>query len=147
MVGAAARHAVTLPRALRYAADAFRLCAAGKRVEQIRGALEEHSQKELPQNVLYTLNDWVKNYKEARISQVLLFEVSSEAIAQELCNTPQIKELGLRQIAPCTLVLSSDVNLQQLKRTLEKQGVTVHLSRNIITRSTRYSAATYSIYQ
>ena len=125
----------------------LRALAAGKRVEQIRGALEEHSQKELPQNVLYTLNDWVKNYKEARISQVLLFEVSSEAIAQELCNTPQIKELGLRQIAPCTLVLSSDVNLQQLKRTLEKQGVTVHLSRNIITRSTRYSAATYSIYQ
>lgn len=103
--------------------------AAGKHIEQIRGALEEHSQKELPQNVLYTLNDWVKNYKEARISQVLLFEVSSEAIAQELCNTPQIKELGIRQIAPCTFVLSSDINLQQLKRTLEKQGVAVHLSR------------------
>jgi len=125
----------------------LRALSAGKSVEQIKSALEEHCQKELPQNVLYTLNDWVKNYKEARVSQVLLFEVSSEAIAQELCNVPQVKELGLRQIAPCTLVLSSDVNLQQLKRTLEKQGITVHLGRNIITRSTRSSAATYGIYQ
>ncbi|HEY6285518.1 MAG TPA: helicase-associated domain-containing protein, partial [Ktedonobacteraceae bacterium] len=48
---------------------------AGRNIEQIIKILEEHSQKELPQNVVYTLRDWTKLYKEVTISQVLLLDV------------------------------------------------------------------------
>lgn len=115
----------------------------GQNVEQIMKALEDHSQKELPQNVVYTLNDWVKQYKEVNISQVYLFKTSSDDIADEICSSPRLQKLlagaGLRKIAPCMLVLSCDISLPELKRMLEKEGITLHLSGNIITRQNRYS--------
>src|SRR5437879_7297272 len=58
-------------------ASLLRGMAAGYNIERIVQVLEEHSHKELPQNVVYTLRDWARQYKETRISQVLLLEVSS----------------------------------------------------------------------
>jgi hypothetical protein len=62
----------------------LRALGEGKSFEQLLQALEEHSQRELPQNVIYTLNDWARHNKEASISQVFLFELSSEAAADEI---------------------------------------------------------------
>lgn len=107
---------------------------AGKTIEQILAILTQHSQKDLPQNVVYTLNDWARLYKGTRISQVLLFEVSSEAIATQLCTAPRLQGFGLRQIAPCILVASSDIELSTLKESLEQEGITVQFSGDIITR-------------
>ena len=73
---------------------------AGRNIEQILKILEKHSQKELPQNVLYTLRDWIKSYKEVTISQVLLLDVPSEAIANEICSSSKLSVFGLRKIAP-----------------------------------------------
>ncbi|HEV2653909.1 MAG TPA: helicase-associated domain-containing protein, partial [Ktedonobacteraceae bacterium] len=66
----------------------LRAIERGKNIEQVLNILEERSQKELPQNVVYSLNDWARLYKGVAISQVLLLEVSSEAVAVEL-NTPR----------------------------------------------------------
>src|SRR5579859_2436038 len=104
-------------------ASLLRGLEAGLRVEQIVQALETHSQKELPQNVTYSLNDWAKNYQEARISQVFLFEVSSEAAATRLCSLSKLKAAGIRQIAPCMLIVDGDINLQEIKRLLDKEGI------------------------
>src|SRR5713101_7863189 len=73
-------------------ASVLRGMEAGNDIEQILRILEERSQKEIPQNVAYTLRDWVKLHKDVRISQVLLLEVSSEAVADELCSSP--KQIG-----------------------------------------------------
>src|SRR5205809_660418 len=89
---------------------------ADRNIEQIIKILEEHSQKELPQNVLYTLRDWTKLYKEVTISQVLLLDVPSEAIANEICSSPKLSVLGLRRIAPCVIAVDSGTSLQDLRR-------------------------------
>src|SRR5437588_12312925 len=115
-------------------ASVLRGMEAGNDIEQILRILEERSQKEIPQNVAYTLRDWVKLYKDVRISQVLLLEVSSEAVADELCSSPKFKEFNLRKIAPRTLMVSNDVNVQTLRNALNKEGVIVHINSEIFTR-------------
>ena len=108
---------------------------AGRNIEQIIKILEEHSQKELPQNVLYTLRDWTKLYKEVTISQVLLLDVPSEAIANEICSSPKLSALGLRRIAPCVIAVDSGTSLQDLRRTLDKEGIVVRISGDIVSKS------------
>ncbi len=107
---------------------------SGKNVEQIFSALQEHSQKELPQNVEYTLHDWTKAFKSANISQVLLFEVSSEDAGKILALLPSLQELGVRQLAPCIFAVSGSVNLQTVRKELEKTGIFVHISGDIFSR-------------
>ncbi len=121
-------------------ASLLRAMEGGRNVEQVIKVLEERSQKELPQNVVYSLNDWARLYKGARLSQVLLFEVSSEAVAAELSTAPRFKDLNLRQLAPCIFVLSGEVNLKQLKQALEKEGIAVQISGNIVASYNRYSS-------
>ncbi len=110
----------------------------GLDIEQILHILEEHSQKEVPQNVAYTLQDWVKLYKDVRVSQVLLLEVSSEAVADEVCTSPKLQAFNLRKLGPRQVIASNDINLQDLRRILEKEGILVHISGDIVTRQNRY---------
>ena len=107
---------------------------AGRNIEQIMQILEEHSQKELPQNVIYTLRDWTKLYKEVTISQVLLLDVPSEAVANEICSTPKLSAFGLRRIAPCVIAVDSDTSLQDLRRALDKEGIVVRISGDIVSK-------------
>ena len=108
---------------------------AGRNIEQIIKILEEHSQKELPQNVLYTLRDWTKLYKEVTISQVLLLDVPSEAIANEICSSPKLSVFGLRRIAPCVIAADSGTSLSDLRRALDKEGIVVRISGDIVSKS------------
>ncbi len=107
---------------------------AGKNIEQIIQILEQRSQKELPQNVVYTLRDWTKLYKEVTISQVLLLDVPGEALANEICSSPKLKVFGLRRIAPCVIAVSSDTSMTELRRTLDKEGIVVRISGEIVTK-------------
>ena len=120
-------------------ASVLRGMEAGNDIEQILRILEERSQKEIPQNVAYTLRDWVKLYKDVRISQVLLLEVSSEAVADELCSSPKLQTFNLRKLTPRVLVVSSDINLQELRRILEKEGIIVRFSGNAASPQNRYA--------
>src|SRR6266480_5954854 len=108
---------------------------AGRNIEQIIKILEEHSQKELAQNVVYTLRDWTKSYKEVTISQVLLLDVPSEAIANEICSSPKLSAFGLRRIAPCIIAVDSDTSLSNLRRALDKEGIVVRISGDIVSKS------------
>ena len=107
---------------------------AGQNVEQILRVLQEHSQKELPQNVEYTLHDWTKTFKSANISQVLLFELSSEEAGQVLGIIPSLQELGVRQLAPCIFAVSGGVDLQKVRKELEKAGVFVQITGEVFSR-------------
>ncbi len=111
---------------------------AGKNIEQILQILEQRSQKELPQNVVYTLRDWTRLYKEVNISQVLLLEVPSETLANEIFSSPKLKAFGLRRLAPCVIAVSSGASLQELRRTLDKEGIVVRTSGDIVTRQSIY---------
>ena len=120
-------------------ASILRGMEAGNDIEQILRILEERSQKEIPQNVAYTLRDWVKLYKDVRISQVLLLEVSSEAVADEICSSPKLQTFNLRKLTPRMLVVSSDINLQELRRILEKEGIIVRVGGNVVAQQNRYA--------
>ncbi|HEY3991643.1 MAG TPA: helicase-associated domain-containing protein [Ktedonobacteraceae bacterium] len=115
---------------------------AGHGVEQIVSILQACSQKELPQNVLYTLQDWGRLYKDATVSQVLLLEVGSEAIADEICASPKFRTLELRRLGPCAIVIGGQVSLQVLRTTLEKEGVILHIQGDILSAREFASAVT-----
>jgi Helicase conserved C-terminal domain len=118
-------------------ASALRGVEAGKDIEQMLEILAERSQKEVPQNVAYTMRDWVKSYKDVKISQVLLLEVSSEAVADQACSSAKLQPFNLRRLGPCTLIVSSDINLQELRRIFEKEGILVRFRGEILTRQHR----------
>ncbi|HEV2662679.1 MAG TPA: helicase-associated domain-containing protein, partial [Ktedonobacteraceae bacterium] len=122
----------------------LRAIERGKHIEQVFSVLEERSQKELPQNVVYSLNDWARLYKGVAISQVLLLEVSSEAVAAEL-NTPRFQDLHLRQLAPCIFAMSGEVNLTQAKQLFEKEGIAVRINGNIIAPYNNRHASTFGM--
>jgi len=110
----------------------LRAVAAGMSIEKMLQLLEEHSQKGMPQNVDYTLRDWVKLYKGVTISQVVLLEVSSEAVANEIFSSPKLKQLvqdfGLRRLGPCAIALNGDINLPELRRMLDKLGIIARIA-------------------
>ena len=107
---------------------------SGLTIEQILQTLEEHSQKEIAQNVLYTLRDWAKLYKEVKISQVLLLEVATEAQADEMCASKLSHELGLRRLGPRAIAVGGDVTLQRLRTAIDKEGIVANISGDILTR-------------
>ncbi len=119
---------------------------AGVTIEKMLQVLEERCQKEVPQNVAYTLGDWVKLYKDVKISQVLLIEVSSEAIADEIYASTKLKKYNLRKLGSTVLAASNDINLTDLRRALEKEGIAVRISGDIITSQNRYAASSSKYY-
>jgi Helicase conserved C-terminal domain len=124
----------------------LRALEGGKNIEHILHTLEEHSQKELPQNVVYSLNDWARSYKGARLSHVLLMEVSSEAVATQLNNSANLKTLGLRQLGPFVFALNSDHDVKKLKQALEQEGISVQISGNIFIARSR-STTIYDMHR
>jgi hypothetical protein len=117
---------------------------AGWNVERVLQVLQEHSQKDLPQNVLYTLQDWSRLYKDATISQILLLEVGSEAVADEICSSAKLRTLELRRLGPCAIAVGGQVSLQVLRTTLEKEGLILHIQGDILTvRDIASSTSTY----
>jgi hypothetical protein len=92
------------------------------------------------------LRDWTKQYKEVNISQVLLLDVPSESLTNEICTSPKLKALGLRRIAPCVIAVDSDVSLQELRRTLDKEGIVVRISGEIVSKPAMSTSTTYRSY-
>ena len=116
-------------------ASLLRGMEAGYKIEQIVQVLEEHSQKELPQNVMYSLRDWARQYKEARVSQALLLEVSSEDMVAQLCAIPRLQDFGIRLLAFLVLAVNGSTDLRELRSTLEKEGIAPHLVGNFSSRN------------
>ena len=112
-------------------------------VERVLQVLERYSQKGIPQNVDYTLRDWAKAYRAVQVSQVLLIEVENETHANELLILPKLKTFKLRRIGPTILAASSDVNLSELRRALEKEGIVVNITGTIATAPTRRTGNDY----
>lgn len=98
---------------------------SGLTVEQMLRTLGEHSQKEVPQNVEYTIRDWTRQYKGLRLSQTTLLEVTDEALAEELCASSKYKSFNLRRLGPLSVAASGDLNA--LRRALDKEGINVNV--------------------
>ncbi|HET8840659.1 MAG TPA: helicase-associated domain-containing protein, partial [Ktedonobacteraceae bacterium] len=113
---------------------------AGWNIDRILQTLRSLSSKELPQNVLYTLQDWGRLFKDASISQILLIEVGNETVADDLCSSTKFRSLGLRRLGPCAVAVSNQASFQTLRNTLEKEGIIVRVQGDIL--SARDNAST-----
>ena len=115
-------------------ASVIRGLTAGKTTEQILNTLRECSQKGLPQNVEYTLLDWMKSYRDVSISQVLLLEVSDADVIPRLKAAAPLKELVTRQLGPTMLAVQGEVDMAKLRKALEKDGIVVRVNGDIFVR-------------
>lgn len=98
---------------------------SGLSVEHMLSTLAQHSQKEVPQNVEYTIRDWTRQYKGLRLSQITLLEVSDEALAEELCTSSKFKSFEMRRLGPLAVAASGDINT--LRHALDKEGINVNI--------------------
>jgi 2-hydroxychromene-2-carboxylate isomerase len=105
--------------------------AGGLALEDILAFLEQRSQKGLPQNIAYTLRDWARQYKEARINRVILLDVDDEDLAAQLANSAKLAALGLRRLGPTALAAPGDANLRDLRRILKKLGVSLKFGSDL----------------
>ncbi|GCF07166.1 helicase-associated domain-containing protein [Dictyobacter arantiisoli] len=109
-------------------ASVFQAIQQGLKFEEdVLGVLQKYCMKEIPQNVLYTLQEWQKLYQEVTVSYVSFLEVSNEETAQRLYQNATLRTMGIRHIAPCLLIIpvpkdgSSD--LAALRKILAKENI------------------------
>lgn len=102
----------------------------GGTIDEIIAFLELHSQKALPQNVLYTLRDWARQHKEASQPQqpMRLLKVNDEALVGELVTSPKLRAFRLRQVGPKSVAVPPETSLGDLRRALERLGYAKLLS-------------------
>ena len=100
----------------------LRALSAGFTLDDIISFLARYSQIELAQNVVYTLRDWARQYKETRLSNVILIEVDSEELATELCASMKLRDLGLRRVGPRALATPEGKALRTVRRAIERAG-------------------------
>jgi Helicase conserved C-terminal domain len=91
-------------------------------IEEIIGFLETHSQKGLPQNVVYTMRDWARQQQEVSASAVTLLEVGDEALAGELVTSPKLRAFRLRRVGPRAVAVPPEASRRDLRRALERLG-------------------------
>lgn len=99
--------------------------AQGSTIDEAIAFLEAHSQKALPQNVVYTMRDWARQQQEQMTTQqrqVTLLEVGDEALAGELVTSPKLRAFRLRRVGPRAVAVPPEASRGELRRALERLG-------------------------
>jgi XPB/Ssl2-like helicase family protein len=94
----------------------------GTTVDEVLRFLQTHSQKSLPQNVIYTLRDWARQSRETPQPRITLLEVNDEALAGELVTSPKLRAYRLRRVGPKSVAVPPEISLGDLHRTLTRLG-------------------------
>src|SRR5579883_2561121 len=118
-------------------ASVLRGLKAGLKIDQIIQTFTERNHKELPQNVVYTVRDWAKQYKEVRVSQAFLIEIPEESTIKQLYASGKLQKTNIRQLTPTLLAIDSDISVSDLKNALEKEGLALHLHGHFNNQSKR----------
>ena len=108
---------------------------AGKTVAGILDLLARYGQKDLPQNVVYTLGDWSRDYREVTLSEVFLLELSEARVEQDLSRALEGQRVEVRKLAPGTFIVAShETSLLALRKVLSKAGIVVRGQQALSTR-------------
>ncbi len=94
----------------------------GGSIEEVTDFLQTHSQKSLPQNVIYTLQDWARQIKEAVQPKVTLLEAMDDELVEELVTSPKLKAYRLRRVGPKAVAVPPEASHSDLHRTLVRLG-------------------------
>lgn len=95
-------------------------------VEQMLAILQAHTQQAVPQNVVRTMHDWAKSHRGAKLTDVIQVEVTSEALADELCASPQWRAYSLEKIAPCRLLAHQVYNPGEFRWQVKQAGIMLY---------------------
>jgi len=95
----------------------------GLTVDEVIAFLEAHTQKALPQNVIFTMRDWARQYHEQQeLAKVHVLEANDEAVAGELVTSPKLRAFRLRRVGPRSVAVPPETSLGELRHALEKLG-------------------------
>lgn len=97
--------------------------AAGSTIDEIVRFLETHSNKGLPQNVIYTLRDWARQSAVALAGPPrLVLEFNDEHVTELVVTSPKLKAFNLRRIGPRSVTAPSEISRLGLWRALVRHG-------------------------
>lgn len=95
----------------------------GMTIDEVIAFLEAHTQKALPQNVIFTMRDWARQYHEQQeLAKLHVIEANDEAVAGELVTSPKLRAFRLRRVGPRSVAVPPETSLGELRRALEKLG-------------------------
>lgn len=114
-MGRVSRFTLTRDSLLRGTAD-------GTPIDDVLRFLQTHSQKSLPQNVIYTLRDWARQSREKPLPRITLLEVNDEALAGELVTSPKLRAFRLRRVGPKSVAVPPETSMGDLHRALTRLG-------------------------
>ncbi|HEX8732841.1 MAG TPA: helicase-associated domain-containing protein, partial [Ktedonobacterales bacterium] len=96
----------------------------GDSIDAVIGFLERHSQKALPQNVIYTLRDWERqlheSHEEGKGAFVLKFK--DESVVDRVLRSNRLKAFRLRRVDARSVVAPPEISLGDLRGALEHLG-------------------------
>ncbi len=98
-------------------------------IDEVIEFLERHTQKVLPQNVVYTLRDWARQLRESQqpenAARVLKFK--DESVVDRLLRSHRLKSFRLRRVDSRSVVAPPEISLGDLRGALEHLGYTKKL--------------------
>ncbi len=124
----------------------------GSTIDDIVRFLETHSNKALPQNVIYTLRDWARQRPSGPTPNLVL-EFHDEQVTELVITSPKLKAFNLRRVGPRSVTAPSEISPLSLWRALERHGFGKRLKSGLdeivaaatnLPRNRRSSAATRS---
>lgn len=93
----------------------------GHSVNEMIAFLEKYTHKQVPQNVLFSLQNWGEQYGDVSFADVLLLRCRDERIAQEIRMSPQISKFIQGSITDQDLIISRK-DYEQVLRLLRRNG-------------------------
>ncbi len=98
-------------------------------IDDVIAFLENHSQKALPQNVVYTLRDWERQLREAQQpeSSARVLKFKDESVVDRILRSHRLKVFRLRRVDARSVVAPPEISLGDLRGALEHLGYTKKL--------------------
>jgi Helicase conserved C-terminal domain len=103
----------------------YRALKEGLEVESILAFFTQHGERELPQNVEYSIREWAAAFGQIHFADVLLLRCASEELATEISASPEVADYIEGRITPRDLMISR-AGYDGIVEALERMG---HLPR------------------
>ncbi len=105
----------------------YRALQEGIEVDSILAFFLQHGERQLPQNVEYSVREWAASFGRIHFADVLLLRCENEELAAEVAASPDIRRYIEGQITPRDLLVSR-AGYEEIVKYLEKMG---HLPRTL----------------
>ena len=100
-----------------------RAVAGGLSVAEILETLSEHSDSELPQNVVYSVRDHASKVRFVRVQQALLLSARHKEVIDTVLRHSAVRRAVLERLSPRMLALNPATPLDQITPVLEQHGI------------------------